>query len=161
MTFAARRSLLHRLVDAGFDFVLIGGMAVIAHGHVRATKDVDVIFETSPENCERFAAVLERLGAEIVVADTLPADGRITSEWLAEGGHLVFATEAGQLDAMPSVSGLDYAKLASRAIEIELAGGRIALACSYEHLVALKEAAGRQQDIADLEALRAIRERAD
>lgn len=44
----------------GVDYVVIGGFAVIAHGHVRATKDVNLIASDARENLERFAAALDR-----------------------------------------------------------------------------------------------------
>lgn len=157
MSFAARRGLLRALTRNDVDFVLIGGMAVIAHGHVRTTTDVDIVFDTAVENATRLAAALEELGAVVVSADTIPADDRITSDWLAKGGHLVFATDNGQLDTMSQTHGLSFRELAATAITSELADGSPVLVCSYDNLVKLKRAAGRSQDIADLEALRAVR----
>ena len=63
------RALLERLVARGVDFVLIGGFAVIVHGHVRLTRDVDIAFATDPGN-------LEALGSLLVELDGTPRRGR-------------------------------------------------------------------------------------
>ncbi len=47
----------------GVDYVVIGGFAVTAHGHVRATKDVDLAASDYPDNLQRLAAALSELGA--------------------------------------------------------------------------------------------------
>src|SRR5262249_10230007 len=44
------RELLLRLGNAGVEFVVVGGLAVISHGHVRATVDLDVCYARTPEN---------------------------------------------------------------------------------------------------------------
>lgn len=157
MSHAARRGLIEALFRHQVRFVVIGGIAVAGHGHIRATKDVDLVFDTSLENTQRLVRALDDLGAEVVAADTLPPNGEIAAEWLSAGGHLIFATEKGQLDTMSTTHGLSYDELAETAIETELWEHVPVLICSYENLVILKEAAGRPQDLLDLEALRAIR----
>lgn len=57
--------ILEALVEAGVEFLLIGGVAVGFHGYVRATKDVDVVPSPDPENLQRLAGVLKHLDAEI------------------------------------------------------------------------------------------------
>ena len=42
-------------------YVVVGGFAVALHGLVRATKDVDVLIETTLENAERTLRALEGL----------------------------------------------------------------------------------------------------
>ena len=57
--------LLRVLSDHHVEFVLIGGFAVALHGHVRATKDVDIVPEQSPENLTRLWNALDELKAEL------------------------------------------------------------------------------------------------
>lgn len=161
MSLSARRGLLRHLAEHEVRFVLIGGMAVVAHGFSRTTKDVDIVYDASTENCSRFAAALSELRAEVLAADTLPPGGEITGEWLAEGGQFVFATEQGQLDALSRVSVGTYEDLARSAVFTTLRDGSEVAVISYEDLVRSKQAAGRDQDLLDLEALRAIRADAD
>jgi hypothetical protein len=51
-------SLLTRLADGGVDFVVIGGVAVIAHSYERNTKDVDICYAPDPTNLEALGRVL-------------------------------------------------------------------------------------------------------
>jgi hypothetical protein len=55
--------LIAALADAGVDYVLIGGLAVGAHGFPRATKDIDIVPAPDGSNLERLAAVLRTVDA--------------------------------------------------------------------------------------------------
>ena len=48
----------------GVAYVIVGGLAVAAHGVVRATRDLDLVPEPSDENLERLAGTLTELGGE-------------------------------------------------------------------------------------------------
>ena len=152
-----QRGLLVSLANADIRFVVIGGHAVAAHGYERATRDVDIVFATDPENCARLCALLRQLDATVRLADLPAPGGEITADWLAGGGHFVFATTHGPLDALSRVAGLDYPALESRALTIELGDGTPLRICGYDDLVAMKRLAGRPRDAEDLRELNAIR----
>ena len=59
------RDVLVELADAGASFVVIGGYAVAFHGHVRATKDIDILVKPSPENAARVFRALVAFGAPL------------------------------------------------------------------------------------------------
>lgn len=153
--------LLGALEQASVHFVVIGGFAVSAHGHLRATKDLDIVPDPDPENLERLAEVLADLGASVLgleefKKEELP-DPR-DPEALALGGNFALTTKYGRLDIMQIVGpDLEYADLSAAAGEDEVFGHRVRF-CGYEHLVAMKEAAGRDQDLMDLKHLREARE---
>lgn len=153
-----QRELFISLAAGNVRFVVIGGYAVAAHGYERATRDVDIVFATELENCERFAAVLERLQARVRVADLPAPGGKISPQWLAAGGHFVFSTRHGLLDALSWIAGFDHAALESRALTVELSDGTSLRVCSYEDLVAMKQLAGRPRDLEDLRELDSLRE---
>ncbi len=74
------------------------------------------------------------------------------------GGNFVLTTKHGRFDVMQLVSpDFEYSDLAGAAIEDEVFGHPVRF-CGYEHLVAMKEAAGRDQDLIDLGKLREARE---
>ena len=52
------RELLRRLTDAQVELVVIGGLAVISHGHARTTLAIDVCYARTPENLRRLVAAL-------------------------------------------------------------------------------------------------------
>lgn len=153
-----QRDLLIALAEARVDFVVIGGHAVSAHGYERATRDVDIVFSTDRDSCDRLADLLRRLDAAVRIADLPAPDGRITGDWLAGGGHFVFATAYGMLDALSWIAGLDHAALQSRALTAELSDGTELRICGYDDLVAMKRMADRPRDREDLGELDAIRE---
>lgn len=154
----SQRTLLVALAEADLRFVIIGGHAVAAHGYERATRDVDIVFSTDPENCERFAELLHRLDASVRMADLPAPGGSITGGWLARGGHFVFATVHGLLDALSWIAGLDHAALESRALTTELTDGTQLRVCGYDDLVAMKRVADRPRDREDLRELEALRD---
>ena len=121
---SSQRQLLVALAAEPVDFVLIGPHAVAAHGYERGTGDVDIVYSTASDNCTRFAEALTRLDASIEMADLPAPGGRVTAEWLAAGGHFVFATVHGTLDALSWIAGRDFAALDSGAQSAELAARR-------------------------------------
>jgi len=89
--------LIEALSDAGVDFVLIGGLAGIAHGSAYPTYDVDVMYARDEENLERLATVLRDLGATLRGAPPdLPF--QLDARALEEGGNFTFETRGGPLD---------------------------------------------------------------
>lgn len=158
MTTSGQRALLTALAEGGVRFVVIGGHAVSAHGYERATRDVDIVYSTDRQNCVTLAAVLQRLGASVVMAGTPAPRGEIAPEWLTEGGHFIFATDHGLLDALSWIAGLDHSQLDVRAEVAELPEGTTLRVCSYEDLIAMKKFAARSRDLEDLRELRAARD---
>lgn len=155
------RGLLEELVGDDVEFLIIGGVAVGYHGHVRATKDVDVVPAPDPANLKRLAHALERLEAEVEGIEDFSAGelpNPLDPEALSQGGNWVLLTRLGRLDIMQWI-GDDalWEKLSPAAIEDEIAGLPIKMV-SYEDLVTLKEMAGRPEDLTDLQRLRQARE---
>ncbi len=154
------RGILEELAREGVDFLIIGGVAVGFHGYVRATKDVDVVPAPDPQNLARLARVLRELDAQIDGEEEFE-DGELPDpldpEALALGGNWVLRTRLGRFDVMQWI-GEDalWEKLSQAAIETEI-GGLVVKVVSYEDLVALKEHAGRPEDLIDLQRLRQAR----
>jgi predicted nucleotidyltransferase len=155
------QSLLQELVEGEVEFLLIGGVAVGYHGHVRATKDVDVVPDPDSENLKRLSQVLRGLdaqveGAEDFAAGELPDPLDPTA--LELGGNWVLTTRLGRLDVMQWIGDLPlWSQLAPGAVEDRIADLPIKIV-SFEDLVRLKELAGRPEDLADLQRLREARQ---
>jgi predicted nucleotidyltransferase len=154
------RGIFEALDREGVEFLVIGGVAVGFHGFVRATKDVDIVPNPEPENLTRLAAMLTALDAQIEGAEEFKGDelpDPLDPEALALGGNWVLRTRLGRFDIMQWI-GDDplWEMLSPTAIEAEIGGLPVEFA-SYESLVALKEQAGRPQDLIDLQRLREAR----
>lgn len=154
------QAILQHLVEGEVDFLLIGGVAVGYHGHVRATKDVDVVPAPDPANLKRLAVVLRDLNAEIEGAEEFDEDEMpdpLDPAALELGGNWVLATRLGRLDVMQWIGESPlWEELSPAAIEDRIAGLPIKIV-SYDDLIRLKEMAGRPEDLADLQRLRDAR----
>ena len=154
------RGILAALAAEEVEFLIIGGVAVGYHGHVRATKDVDVVPAPDPVNLEKLASVLRELGAEIEGAEDfedvdLP-DPRDPAA-LSEGGNWVLRTRLGRLDIMQWMGDAPlWESLSPAAIEDEIGGIQVRMV-GYQDLISLKEQAARPEDLLDLERLREAR----
>ena len=151
--------LLSALEAAEIRFVVIGGFAVGAHGYPRATKDLDIVPDPDPENLERLASLLTDLNASVLGTEEFAKDEVVQpdADGLAMGGNFVLATSHGRLDIMQLIGpDLEYADLDSAAVEDEVFGHRVRF-CGFDHLIAMKEAAGRPEDEIDLQRMRESR----
>jgi hypothetical protein len=153
--------LLSALQDAGVELVIVGGFALAAHGYVRGTQDIDVVPDPSHTNLERLARALDVLGAEIDIGDLAPEELGVglDVDALADGGNFRLRTRFGSLDVMQELRGMrSYHHLRANAVEVSLAGvPRPLLFAGYEELIAMKAAAGRDQDLIDIAELRRAR----
>ncbi|MBI2391567.1 MAG: nucleotidyltransferase [Deltaproteobacteria bacterium] len=151
-------ALIRRLSSAGVEFVLIGGVAVLVHGHVRATLDLDVCYARTPENLERLVAALGPIHPRLRGApEGLPFFFDVQT--LRNGLNFTLVTDDGDLDLLGEVTGVGgYADLALQAVSTEVYGFSVKL-ISLDDLIRAKAAAGRPKDLLDLEALRALKPR--
>lgn len=154
------RGILAELNRDEVEFLVIGGVAVGFHGYVRATKDVDIVPAPDPPNLVRLARLLRRLNAQIEGAEEFENEelpDPLDPEVLGLGGNWVLRTRLGRFDIMQWI-GEDalWEKLAPSAVEAEVDGLTIRVV-SYDDLVALKEMAGRPEDLTDLQRLRQAR----
>jgi hypothetical protein len=138
-------------------FVVIGGFSLAAHGYIRGTKDVDIVPEPNPANLQRLLAALESLEAEPLALSDFREDEvlELSVENLELGGNWLLRTRMGRLDVMQYVEGLrSYAELRARAVTRELDDiGEPVLFAGYDDLVAMKQAAGREEDLRDISEL--------
>jgi hypothetical protein len=144
------RAVTGALIEAGARFVVIGGFAVIAHRHVRATEDVDVLLPGGDDNDRRCLDGLRRLealrhdaGRAVEAPDLLGRD------------HLRVRSRAGLIDLVrEGVAPLDFASVEAGALRADLGDGELRVA-GLASVVAFKRLAGRPRDRQDLEALAA------
>lgn len=139
-------AVLTALKTGGVRFVVVGGIAVIAHGYVRTTRDVDAVIAGDEENLERARAVVTEL--ECTRQDGSP----LTARDLRAGRPWILRTRHAYLDLLPATV-VPFEDLRRRASLRKVDGVPVPI-CALEDLVALKRAAGRTKDRLDLEMLR-------
>jgi hypothetical protein len=149
------RALLRRLIDGGVDFVVVGGIAAVAHGSATFTQDLDIAYAPDPGNLDRLGRVLISLDARLRgVTDDVPfvPDGRT----LKRTRVLTLETPIGLIDLLAQPDGApQYTRLRERATR-ELIGGVHVHVASLDDLIAMKKAAGRPKDLVAVEELEAI-----
>jgi hypothetical protein len=136
--------MLSALSAEGADFLVVGAYAVAAHGHPRATGDLDLWVRPSAENAARVMDALRRFGAPLF--DLAEAD-------LARP-DIVFqlGIVPRRIDILTAISGVSFEEAWSERVELPIAGMTLPF-IGREHLLRNKRATGRTQDRADVEAL--------
>ncbi len=157
------RAVLETLVGADVKFILIGGVAAVAHGTTRLTLDVDVVYARDRENIARLARVLAPHAPYLRGAPPgLPF--RFDERTIAHGLNFTLTTDLGSLDLLGEiVGGGDFEDLLPHSTELAVYGVRC-LCLDLPALIRSKRAAGRPKDLealAELEALLEEQERAD
>lgn len=153
--------LVHALSQEGARTVVVGGLAVLLHGHPRLTADLDLVIDLERENV---LTVLRALGDEGLVP-RLPvpaeqfADPDIRERWRRERNLTVFslhdpANPLREVDLF-AASPIPFEQLWARShiVYVEEVAVRIA---GLEDLITMKRAAGRPQDLADVAALKEL-----
>lgn len=147
------RSLLEALNAHDVRFVVIGGVAVGAHGYPRATADLDLVPDPDPNNLDRLVAALGSLDATLPTVGGRPFDALGDAGAVRRGSNVTADTRFGGLDILQLARGVPgYAVLSQDAVESDLLGVPVRV-CSLTHLREMKQAQGRTQDQADLENL--------
>ena len=142
------------LSEAGVDYVTVGGFAVVAHGVVRATVDVDLIPAPDPENLGRLAHALAALAARPHGEPETP----VTTELLGRDANMRFQSSAGQIDVLSAGQYVRlYPDLRSRAVELDVRGVPVIVA-SRNDIIRLKAGTGRDRDLLDIGDLLALDE---
>jgi predicted nucleotidyltransferase len=125
-------------------YLVIGGYAVAFHGHPRYTKDLDVWVESSPENAASVVKALEQFGFASL---GLKAEDFLTADQIIQMG-----LPPSRIDILTSVEGIEFESCYASRVPAVIDGIRVNF-IDLENLKKNKRAAGRAQDLADLEKL--------
>jgi len=143
-------------------YLIAGGLAVVAHGLIRLTTDVDLILAVDEPNLRRAVEALKTLDyrPRAPVAFEEFADAGLRRKWASEKGMVVFsvfspqhgATEVDLFLEPP----LDFDAAHGRAARMEVAPGVAAAFCAIDDLIEIKRRAGRPIDLKDVAELRRL-----
>jgi hypothetical protein len=147
------RSLLETLHQHGVSFVVIGGVAVGAHGFVRGTEDLDVVPDPDPDNLKRLTTALAALESTLPTVGGRQFDPSGDAGVIQRGGNVTATTRFGALDVVQLAQGVpSYSQLNEDAIESDMLGIPVRI-CSLARLRQMKQAQNRTRDQLDLENL--------
>ncbi len=150
------KAILQALQAGEVEFIVVGGLAAIAHGTARVTYDVDVVYRRTPENMARLATALASYSPYLRGAPPgLPF--RFDAATIKRGLNFTLITQLGDLDLLGEMTGAgSYDDVLPQSVELTVAGQKC-LCVGLDQLILAKRAAGRPKDweaISELEALR-------
>ncbi len=147
---------MRRLDAAGVDFVVIGGIAAVAHGSQQITQDLDIVYAVDEANLMRLSRALIALDAKLRgVTEEVPfvPDARA----LKQVRVLMLDSDEGRLNLMVQPDGSKgYDQLRAGSLEAVVEGIAIRVA-GIDDLIAMKKATGRPKDRVHVEELEAIK----
>jgi hypothetical protein len=161
MKLASIEAITRALDEAGVPFIVVGGLAVAAHGYGRQTQDVDIVIRLQPDVRNAFRG-LEALGYRPRIPVT--AEGFASLEqrtrWIEEKGMTVLNFYSDQHRGTPVdvfvTEPFDFDEEYRLALVEEIAPGVPVRIVRLDCLLRLKQAAGRPQDLADIAELRLL-----
>ncbi|HUF49864.1 MAG TPA: DUF6036 family nucleotidyltransferase [Longimicrobiales bacterium] len=145
--------LLHR---HGVRYVIVGGEAVIFHGHARLTGDIDFFFGPETGNGSRLFAALDQFWSGDIPG--IESVEELTDQSLI----LQFGRPPNRIDLMNHIEGVSFEDVWRGRVEAVLVTSEGELSVSYiglDELIRNKRAAGRPRDLDDLAYLEATRRR--
>lgn len=153
--------VLRALDGAGVQYVVVGGVAVVLHGYLRFTADMDLVVALSPDNARAAVETLAAIGyhPNAPVPPGQFADQETREAWVREKEMLVFSFWNSRF---PQVNvdlfvrePFPFDEMAGEAKIVKLRGLAVPIA-SIAHLIRMKREAGRPKDLDDIDALERI-----
>jgi len=155
-------SLLTELSGVGVRYLIVGGVAVVLHGYLRATADLDLVLDLDPQGLSNAVDLLDRLGfrPRAPVPIRAFADEAERRRWVTEKNLQVFSLWHSKMPGFEVdlfvEPPFDFAEAYARAAWAPLGSQNVPVA-AIEDLIAMKRRAGRPRDQEDIEALIALR----
>lgn len=160
----AIEAVLQALNDANVRYLVVGGVAVVLHGYLRTTADLDLVVQLERENVLRCVRALERIGYRPrapVRAESL-ADPASREAWIRDENLTVFSMWSQEHPTLEVdlfvTEPFDFETVYARALRVPLERTS-ATVISRDDLIAVKKRVGRHKDVEDVNALEALDDR--
>lgn len=147
-----QKDLLSAFNAHGVKYLVVGGYAVILHAQPRATQDIDLFVKPDATNALAVYAALKTFGA--------PVEQFKPEDFADRNNFFRFGIPPSGVDILFEIPGVEFEAAWARRIEVTIDADRglQAFFISREDLVSSKIAAGRPQDLADVDAIRTASE---
>ena len=166
LTVAALEEIFSVIAQSGARYLVVGGVAVVLHGHPRFTADLDLAVQLDRDNVLRLITALKELDYRPrapVEAEAL-ADASTRESWIRDKGLVVFSLHSPRFPATEIdlfvEEPFDFDEAYGRAFRADM-NGTIVPVASIADLIAIKRVAGRTRDLEDIAALEAIQKELD
>ncbi|MES2474534.1 MAG: nucleotidyl transferase AbiEii/AbiGii toxin family protein [Verrucomicrobiota bacterium] len=152
-------AIINALNGAGARYIIVGGIAVNAHGFVRMTRDVDIVLELKRDNILTGINALFEIGYQMAIPVSVDefADPQTRERWRDEKNMIVLKLWSDRHGRTPIdifiYEPFDFIQELGRVSKMELSPGIVATIVSLESLLAMKREASRPQDLIDIEEL--------
>ena len=139
------RDILQNLLDEKAEFLIVGAYAMAAHGHPRATGDLDLWIKPEKHNAKKVYLALAKFGAPL---DQLRAED-------LEQNDIIFQIGVAprRIDILTHIDGVDFLDAEQNKSLIQIGNLNLPV-ISKKLLIQNKEASGREKDKVDAEILR-------
>lgn len=132
------------------EYLIVGAHALAAHGHVRATKDLDLWVRPETSNAHKVLQALSDFGA--------PLGGLTVDDLDRKNTIFQIGLPPLRIDIITNIDGVEFAEAWPDRLQT-LFGGVPAFVISRDHLIRNKKASARLQDLADVQQLEARNDR--
>jgi hypothetical protein len=152
--------ILPVLNEAEVEYVVIGGVALVAHGAARATFDIDLCYKRSKENIEKLCQALKPFHPRLRGAPKdLPF--QLDAKTVAAGLNFTLATDLGDIDLLGEVAGLGFYDSVYESSQLKMVEKIPCRVLSLDGLYRAKSAAGRDKDIEALKIIKGLKDLKD
>jgi hypothetical protein len=156
-------AIIKALNTANVQYLIVGGLAVNAHGFARMTRDVDIVLHLDPANALRGLQSLFQIGYQMAVPARAEdfADSATREQWRTQKNMIVLKLWSDEHQRTPIdifiYEPFDFLDELKHSLFIELGPDIIAPVVSLPTLLAMKRSAARPQDLIDIAELERIR----
>lgn len=153
--------IIDALNKAEVEYVIVGGIAVIVHGHARTTMDIYFVIRLTPDNVSKAVKAFDaiRFKPRVPVDANQLGNEKTRKAWIEEKHMLVFtfiSNEPPYLSADVFIEyPMDFETLLARSTWERLEGVPTRI-CGYDDLITLKRLAGRPNDLEDIHQLELV-----
>jgi hypothetical protein len=145
------------LKDADVEFIVIGGVAMVAHGSAQVTFDIDVCYRRTSENIGKICSVLAPFKVKLRGAPAeLPF--RFDLETVRRGLNFTLDTDLGDIDLLGEVSGIGNYEQMLPFSELKAVDAITCRILTIDGLIRAKKAAGRKKDLNAIEELEGLKD---
>jgi len=128
-------------------FVLVGGLAVVVHGHYRTTKDMDLFYECSEENCLKLIKSINDFGFKYLNLSI--------EDLMDSSGYVKLGNAPIRIDLFCDLPGVNFEEVYKMAFDYTEDGIELKV-IHVNHLIQNKLTVGRDQDLSDAKKLKKI-----